>query len=217
MSICIAMVEDDQPFAKTLQDYFALTPTIECVGAFASSEDALSKIPALAPEVLLVDINLPKMNGIEFVGHIVRECPGIICLMLTMYEESSLIFDALKAGACGYLLKRTPAKEIAAAIEQAKAGGSPMTPQIARHVVNFFQQQQQLQQPSPPPKAMEEGLAERERQVLGLLAQGYLYKEIADELQISAHTVNTYIRRIYEKLHVNSRSQAVAKFQGLID
>jgi DNA-binding NarL/FixJ family response regulator len=213
MPIRIAMVEDDAPFARTLQQYFALAPEILCDGAFSSAEAALEKVPALAPEVLLVDINLPKMNGIEFVGQIVQRCPSIVCLMLTMYEESALIFDALKAGACGYLLKRTPPAEIVAAIEQAKAGGSPMTPQIARHVVSFFQKAA----PAPQVRPLKETLAEREHEVLGLLAKGYLYKEIADTLQISAHTVNSHIRRIYEKLHVHSRSQAVARYRGLAD
>ncbi len=210
------MIEDDQPFARTLQRYFALTPAVACEAVFANAEDALRKVPALAPEVLLVDINLPKMSGIEFVSAIVQRCPGILCLMLTMYEESPLIFEALKAGACGYLLKRTPAQEIVAAIEEAKTGGSPMTPQIARHVVTYFQRQQ----PPPPatsPPATDGMLAEREREVLSLLAQGDLYKEIADRLQISVHTVNSHIRRIYEKLQVNSRAQAVAKYRGLAE
>jgi DNA-binding NarL/FixJ family response regulator len=213
MPIRIAIVEDDKPFAQTLREYFALAPDIVCEAVFPNAEQALSKIAAPVPEVLLVDINLPKMNGIEFVGQLTQRHPGIICLMLSMYEESTLIFDALKAGACGYLLKRTPPAEIVAAIAEAKAGGSPMTPQIARHVVSFFQKQPS-RTPSTP---LDETLAEREREVLHLLAQGYLYKEIADTLQISAHTVNSYIRRIYEKLHVRSRSQAVAKYRGLIE
>ena len=213
MPIRIAMIEDDAPFADTLRQYFALTPAIDCAAIFPSAEAALAKVPALAPQVLLVDINLPKMNGIELVARIVQSCPSMVCLMLTMYEESALIFDALKAGACGYLLKRTPPAEIVAAIEEAKAGGSPMTPQIARHVVAFFQRPARAPQTGP----LDDTLAGREREVLDLLAKGYLYKEIADTMQISAHTVNSHIRRIYEKLHVHSRSQAVAKYRGLAD
>jgi DNA-binding NarL/FixJ family response regulator len=212
MPIRIAIIEDDQPFAKTLQEYFALVADIVCEAAFPDAEQALREIADPLPEVLLVDINLPKMSGIEFVSQLTQRHPGSICLMLTMYEESALIFDALKAGACGYLLKRTPPAEIVAAIAEAKAGGSPMTPQIARHVVSFFQKP--AAQPATRP--LDETLAEREREVLNYLAQGYLYKEIADTLQISAHTVNSHIRRIYEKLHVRSRSQAVAKYRGLI-
>ena len=212
MPIRIAIVEDDQPFARTLREYFALTRSVVCEAVFPNAEDALHKIATPVPEVLLVDINLPRMSGIEFVGQLTQRHPGAICLMLTMYEESTLIFDALKAGACGYLLKRTPPAEVVAAIEEAKAGGSPMTPQIARHVVSFFQKPA----PRPPAKLLDEALAEREREVLDLVAQGYLYKEIAEALQISTHTVNSYLRRVYEKLHVRSRSQAVAKYRGLI-
>jgi DNA-binding NarL/FixJ family response regulator len=208
MPIRVAIIEDAVPFAETLRRYFAVGGRIECVAIYQSAEEALAEAPALAPEVMIVDINLPGMSGIEFVGEIVQRLPGVICLMLTMYEESPLIFDALKAGACGYLLKRTPASEIVEAIQEAKAGGLPMTPQIARHVANFFQRQA-LPRQTTPTSGMEV-LAERERDVLRLLAQGYLYKEIADSLQISAHTVNGYIRRIYEKLHVHSRSQALA-------
>ena len=209
MPISIAMIEDDAPFAETLQRYFALTGQVKCVGSFRTAEAALEKVPALSAELLLVDINLPKMSGIEFVGCITTECPTLLCLMLTMYEESPLIFDALKAGACGYLLKRTPPGEIVAAITQAHGGGSPMSPQIARQVVSFFQK------PEPAPSSELMKLAEREREVLDLLAKGFLYKEIADHLGISAHTVNSHLRRIYEKLHVRSRSQAVAKYRGL--
>lgn len=212
MPIRIAMVEDDAPFARTLQTYFARNSEIEFLKVFTTAETALEKVQELKPDVLLVDINLPKMSGIEFVQKISEQCPSVICLMLTMYEESSLIFDALKTGACGYLLKRTPPGEIIAAIKEARDGGSPMTPQIARRVVSFFKSV-----PSAPPiEAQEcETLAERERQVLDLLAQGFMYKEIGESLQISTHTVNSYIRRIYEKLHVTSRSQAVAKYRGL--
>ncbi len=211
MSIRIAIVEDDQPFARTLQEYVTLSQDIVCEAVFPNAEEALTKLAAPFPEVMLVDINLPKMSGIDFVGQLAQRNTGIICLMLTMYEESTLIFDALKAGAVGYLLKRTPAAEIITAIQEAKAGGSPMTPQIARHVVDFFQKAA----PRPPSNPVNEALAEREREVLDLLAQGYLYKEIAETLQISSHTVNSYLRRVYEKLHVRSRGQAVAKYRGM--
>ena len=213
MPIRIAIVEDEVSFAHKLEEYFALSPVVECEAVFASAESALEKAPALALEVLLVDINLPNMNGIEFVSRIAHSCPSAVCLMLTMYEESALIFDALKAGACGYLLKRTPPAEIVAAIVEAKEGGSPMTPQIARHVVSFFKQSA----PTPRAEPLAEILAEREREVLDLLAKGFLYKEIAEALSISAHTVNSHIRRIYEKLHVRSRGQAVAKYRGLTE
>ncbi|HSJ04849.1 MAG: response regulator [Verrucomicrobium sp.] len=218
MPVRIAMIEDDVPFAETLQRYFAIGTgagagiEVQCLAHFPTAERALPEIAALKPDLVLVDINLPQMNGIEFVGRIQETCPGVLCLMLTMYEESPLIFDALKAGACGYLLKRTPPKEIVAAILQAHGGGSPMSPQVARQVVSFFHKAE----PSlPEPDPEMDTLADREREVLGLLSKGFLYKEIADQLGISTHTVNSHIRRIYEKLHVRSRAQAVAKYRGI--
>lgn len=209
MPISIAMVEDDAPFTEVLRRYFALSGEVDCGRSFITAEAALAEVPTRPPALLLVDINLPGMSGIEFVSRITALCPGTLCLMLTMYEETPLIFDALKAGACGYLLKRTPPAEIVAAILQAQAGGSPMSPQIARQVVTFFHRVERSSAPGL------ETLAERERVVLDLLSQGFLYKEIADRLSISPHTVNSHLRRIYEKLHVRSRSQAVAKYRGL--
>jgi len=213
MPVKLAMVEDDAPFATALQRYFALGHEVKCVAHYRTAEAALEGIPALAPEVLLVDINLPGMSGIDFVSRIKHTCPQALCLMLTMYEESTLIFDALKAGASGYLLKRTPPKEVTKAIIDARAGGSPMSPEIARQVVSFFHQGQPA--PARPADPDINTLAAREREVLDLLSKGYLYKEIGDQLGISTHTVNTHIRRIYEKLHVQSRSQAVAKYRRL--
>ena len=214
MPVLLAMIEDDTPFAQALRRYFALAQDVECAAVFSSAEAALEKLPSLTPgpDVVLVDIHLPKMSGIDFVARIKTLRPGTLCLMLTMYEDSTQIFDALKAGACGYLLKRTPPLEVVAAILQAHSGGAPMSPEIARRVVSFFHQAA----PPPPSPAPELAtLAVREREVLDLLSKGYLYKEIGEKLEISTHTVNTHIRRIYEKLHVRSRSQAVAKYRGL--
>ncbi|MDB6006911.1 MAG: DNA-binding response regulator [Prosthecobacter sp.] len=216
MSVILAMVEDDAPFAAALRRYFALARDVDCVAHFRTAEAALEGIDASKPEVMLVDINLPGMSGIDFVSRIKQRCPQVLCLMLTMYEESTLIFNALKAGASGYLLKRTPPKEVVAAIIEAQAGGSPMSPEIARRVVSFFHQSQTVQAPAVAAVDPDvSALAPREREVLDLLCKGYLYKEIGDQLGISTHTVNTHIRRIYEKLHVQSRSQAVAKYRGL--
>jgi DNA-binding NarL/FixJ family response regulator len=216
MPVTFAMVEDDAPFAAALQRYFALMKEVQCVAHHRSADVALKKITADPPDVLLVDINLPGMSGIEFVSRIKLRFPQVLCLMLTMYEESALIFDALKAGASGYLLKRTPPKEIVAAILETRTGGSPMSPEIARRVVSFFHQSQPQVPPAKAPMDPGlEALATREREVLELLSKGFLYKEIGDQLGISAHTVNTHIRRIYEKLHVQSRSQAVAKYHGI--
>lgn len=214
MPVLLAIIEDDTPFALALKRYFALAQDVECAAVFPSAEAALEELPALTPgpDVLLVDIHLPKMSGIDFVARIKTLKPGTLCLMLTMYEDSTQIFDALKAGACGYLLKRTPPQEVVSAIIQAHGGGAPMSPEIARRVVSFFHQ---ASPPEPSPVPELATLAVREREVLDLLSKGYLYKEIGEKLEISTHTVNTHIRRIYEKLHVRSRSQAVAKYRGL--
>lgn len=213
MPIRIAMVEDDAPFARMLREHFELTPRVVCEAVFPDAESALKDLPSVNPEVLLVDINLPSMNGIEFVTRVAEALPSAVCLMLTTCEEGDVLFNALKAGAIGYLLKRTSPAEIINAIEEARAGGSPMSPQIAKHVVSFFQKG------APAQKEKEalvgEDLADREREVLEHLSQGLLYKEIAETMNISTHTVNSHIRRIYEKLHVHSRGQAVAKYRGL--
>jgi DNA-binding NarL/FixJ family response regulator len=165
-------------------------------------------LPRLQPELVLVDINLPQMSGIEMVARLKALFPSALCLILTMYEETPLIFDALKAGACGYLLKRTPPAEIIAAIQQVHSGGSAMSPQIARQVVSFFHRT-----PGTAPEGLA-ALTERERAVLELLSKGFLYKEIAERLVISIDTVRTHLRKVYEKLHVHSRTEAVLKYLG---
>ena len=209
MPIRIAFVEDDAPFAETLVGYFKLTPTVRCEQVFPNAEIALAELPALAPDLVLVDINLPKMSGIELVARLKQQRPDQPCLMLTMYEETPLIFDALKAGACGYLLKRTPPADIVSAIEQVHSGGSVMSPQIARQVVSFFHR-------SAPPAQDQKlaSLTDREREVLELLSKGHLYKEIADRLTISLDTVRSHLRKVYEKLHVHSRTEAVLRYLG---
>jgi RNA polymerase sigma factor (sigma-70 family) len=157
---------------------------------------------------VLMDINLPGMNGVECVRQLKTLLPATQVMMLTVYEDTENIFNALAAGASGYMLKRTPAKELIEAIHEVKRGGSPMTTHIARKVVQSFQKSAGQQRAA---NELSE-LSEREQQVLDLLAQGLIYKEIADKLQISYETVHTYIRRIYEKLQVRTRTEAVAKF-----
>jgi len=208
MPLRIAFVEDDAPFAETLARYFELSNSIQCEVIFSNAERALAMIPGLNPDVVLVDINLPKMNGIELVARLKQAVPSLLCLMLTMYEETNLIFDALKAGACGYLLKRTPPHEIVTAIEQVHAGGSAMSPQIARQVVSFFHRA------ANPASSQLETLTERERSTLELLSKGFMYKQIADKLGISIDTVRSHLRKVYEKLHVHSRTEAVLKYLG---
>lgn len=200
-----AIIEDDAPFARMFEDYFNRRGSaIRCVAVYASAVEALARIPSDPPEVALVDINMPGMNGIEFISRIRTLCPSVICLVLTTFDDDSSVFDALKAGACGYLLKRSSPDEIVSAIEQAVGGGAPMSPHIARQVVGYFHTR-----PAPDSK---DTLSERERQIIGLLATGLLYKEIAEKLDLTFETVRSYVKRIYEKLHVHSRTEAVNKY-----
>jgi DNA-binding NarL/FixJ family response regulator len=205
VSIAVSIIEDDAPARGILADWIRRTQGFRCIGVHGSGESALATLPAEKPTVVLMDINLPGMNGIECVRRLKPLLPDTQFVMLTVYEDAEHIFNALAAGASGYLLKRMPRAELLAALKDVHAGGSPMTSNIARKVVQSFQQ-------AGAQLSETEDLSPREREVLELLARGYLYKEIAEALQISVPTVNTYIRRIYEKLHVRSRSQAVAKF-----
>ena len=205
--IAIALVEDDQKTRKGLIELLSEEPRVRCVGAYPSGEAAVHEIPMLKPEVALVDINLPGMNGIECVARLKKLLPKLQVLMLTKYEESDLIFDSLRAGASGYLLKKMLNLELISAIEQVHAGGAPMTMQIARKVVEHFNHLK--------PRATDlQKLTPREHEVLALLAKGFLYKEISDQLGISQHTFRTHQRAIYEKLHVHSRTEATAKYLG---
>src|SRR6185369_9564582 len=176
-----------------------------CISHYPNAEDALKALPQDKPEVVLMDINLPGMNGVECVRQLKQAAPAIQVMMLTVYEDTENIFNALAAGASGYMLKRTPRDELLEAIREVHRGGSPMTTHIARKVVQSFQRTAAAAPPT-------ENLSEREQQVLDLLSQGLMYKEIAEKLTISYETVHTYIRRIYEKLQVRTRTEAVAKF-----
>ena len=200
-----SIVEDDPKAREILVDWINRAEGFRCVSNHGSGEDALAGMPAQQPEIVLMDINLPGMNGPECVRRLKPLLPETQFMMLTVYEDSDHIFQALQSGAAGYLLKQTPRATLISALREIKDGGSPMTANIARKVVKAFHQ---LSAPEPPVV----DLSTRESEVLQLLAQGYLYKEIADTLGISLPTVNTYIRRIYEKLHVRSRAQAIAKY-----
>jgi len=205
MSIKVAIVEDDSAVREIFADWVGHAGGFRFVGGFGSAEQALVELPAAQPDLVLMDINLPGLDGVECVRQLKPKLPATQFVMVTVYEDSDHIFEALAAGAVGYLLKRTPQEQLLAALHEAHAGGSPMSTNIARMVVASFSQLKPAN-----PLAIEQ-LSPREQEVLGLLARGYLYKEIADSLGISHKTVPTYIRRIYEKLHVHSRSQAVAK------
>ena len=204
MPISVSIVEDSEKLRGTLARVLNRTEGFRCVSQYPSAEDALKDLPNVKPDVVLMDINLPGINGVECVRQLKKILPEIQVMMLTVYEDTENIYDALTAGASGYLLKRTSGPELLDAIREVNRGGSPMTAHIARKVVQSFQRN--------APTLPAENLSEREQQVLDLLSQGLMYKEIADKLQISYETVHTYIRRIYEKLQVRTRTEAVAKF-----
>ena len=207
MRIKVSIVEDNRGTRESLSELLGRAPALQCVGAHPTGEEALRQIPVERPDVVLMDINLPGMSGIECVKRLKELLPKTQVLMLTTYEESDLIFDSLRKGASGYLLKNMPPAELIQAVEQVHAGGAPMSMQIARKVVNHFQQIKQL-------NADAEQLTKREHEILALLAKGFLYKEIADQLGITLSTVRAHLHTVYEKLHVQSRTQAVVKFLG---
>lgn len=204
MLIRVSIVEDDAPARHILADWLGCAAPLRLVSQHADGRGALAALPAEKPDVVLMDINLPGLNGIECVRQLKGQLPGTQFVMLTVYEDADRIFQALAAGATGYLLKETPREDLLAAIDEVHRGGSPMTSSIARKVVQAFQA-------AAPAVPETEPLSAREQEVLALLARGYLYKEIAATLAISPSSVNTYIRRIYEKLHVHSRTQAVLR------
>ncbi len=199
------MIEDDVPAREIIAGWIRRAEGFHLVSEHGSAESALAKLPLEKPDVVLADINLPGLSGIECVKRLKPLLPNTQFVMVTVYEDADHIFNALAVGASGYLLKQTARNDLLAALKEVYAGGSPMSSNIARKVVQSFRRPDSESNPA-------EDLSPREHEVLELLARGYLYKEIADSLQISVPTVNTYIRRIYEKLHVRSRAQAVAKY-----
>jgi len=207
MSIKISIVEDQPEMRESLVAWLGDAPGLRCVGAHANGEDALKKIPAENPDVVLMDINLTGMNGIQCVARLKASLPKTQVLMLTTYDEGDMIFDSLRAGANGYLLKNMPQAELVEAVQQVHNGGAPMSLQIARKVINHFHSNKQ-----PNPEL--EQLTSRELEILKLLAKGYMYKEIADQLSITMSTVRSHVCAVYDKLHVHSRSQAAKKLAG---
>jgi len=205
--IRVAVVEDDAEVRRSLAGILKRGPGITCVGEFANAEEALRDIPRLQPKVVLMDINLPGMDGVECVRQLSVLAPNAQIIMLTVYDNTEAIFNSLAAGASGYLLKPVTAAQLLAAVRDVFAGGAPMTSNIVRKVVQAFKK------PAPADKETE-SLSPREQEVLDLLAKGYLYKEIADQLKVSYGSVHTYIERVFKKLHVRSRAQAVAKYLG---
>ena len=207
MPIKVCLVEDIDGVRTRLAALLDEAPGLRCVGAHATGELALARIPAEEPDVALVDIHLPGISGIEVVAGLKSRLPKLQILMLTRFEQSDLIFNSIRAGASGYLLKNTPPAELIQAVEQVHAGGAPMSMQIARKVIDHYRQIQK-------PASDVDTLTQREQEILELLAKGYYYKEISDNLGISYNTVRTHLQHIYEKLHVQSRTAAVLKFLG---
>ena len=205
MKITVCVVEDDPELRESISSFIEGSPGFTCLGAFRTGEEALKAIPALAPAVVLMDINLPGISGIQCVKRLKEKMPNLQTLMLTVYENSDRIFEALTAGACGYLLKSTQPEKLLEAIQDMQNGGSPMSSHIARKVVLAFH-------PTTRTSPVIEQLAPREQEVLDLLSKGCPYKQIAAEMGVGIGTVQTYIRRIYEKLHVNCRTDAVVKY-----
>jgi DNA-binding NarL/FixJ family response regulator len=203
--IQVAIVEDDEEICANLVHRIRGNASFRMMQSCGSAEAALAELPRLKPDVVLMDINLPGMDGVECVRQLKAKLPGTTFLMLTVYEDNNRLFKSLIAGASGYMLKRTPPAKLLAAIREAYQGGSPMTPHIARRVVQHFQEM-------PQPVADSVKLTPRETEVLDQLAKGFLYKEILDNLGIGRGTLHYYIRNVYEKLHVHSRTEAVVKY-----
>jgi len=205
----IAIVEDNSALGNSLRKVVESDSSLRCIGVWATAEDALKKIDAFRPHVVLMDINLPGMSGIDATARLKQFLPEIKVVMVTVYRDHDKIFAALKAGACGYLLKRSNPAEIRQAIHDVRTGGAPMSPEIARRVVEAFHQS-----PRTEPGLLEDvKLSKRETEILELLCEGLANKEIADRLNISVETVRVHLKHVYEKLHVRSRTEAAMKFR----
>lgn len=200
----VGIIEDQPRIREGLRSLIDGTDGYRCVGAFGSMEDALTHLSRDLPEVMLVDIGLPGMSGIDGTRQLTALHPGISILMLTVYEDDRRIFDALCAGACGYLLKKTPPARLLESLKEAVGGGSPMSPEVARRVVALFRGVR-------PPEKADYQLTPHETRILGLLVEGHNYKTAADELNVSINTIRFHMRSIYDKLQVHSKSEAVSK------
>lgn len=212
-TIQVALVEDDGGVRANLARMLDSSAGFHCQGAYPDAAAALRGIPANRPDAVLMDINLPGMPGTECVSRLMEVAPNLPVLMLTVYDDSEQVFKSLMAGATGYLLKRTPKDKLLEAIREVTNGGAPMSRQIARRVVQFFQELKHV--PTAARRAPEiENLTDREEQVLAHLAKGHAYKEIAALMGISFETVRTHVRTIYDKLHVHSRTEATLKYLG---
>ena len=208
MSISIAIVEDLDVVRNGLKDFISLSTDFLVVGSYKSGEEALQKLPETKPDIVIMDINLPGMNGIECIRQVKDKSPGTQFMMFTVYENDDKVFEALKAGASGYLLKNTGLLQIAESVKELHEGGSPMSANIARKMVNLVRGDADKKTP------FLDLLSPREKEILQLLAKGLLYKEIAEQLNITTGTVRIHIHKIYEKLHVQNRTEAINKAFG---
>lgn len=206
VEITVSIVEDDPQIRESLIELIGRAKGFRCLSNHSNAESALAELPQLKPDVVLMDINLPGISGIECVRSLKAVAPSIRIVMLTVYDEVGQLFNSLMAGACGYLLKRTSPEKLLEAITEAHSGGAPMTRKIARKVVQYFHQLGEASSES-------HALSKREHETLALLAEGFRYKEIADKLGISFNTVREYVHNVYAKLHVTSRTEAAMKYQ----
>jgi len=207
MSITLAIVEDLDEVREGLKQFISLNPEFKVLDTYKTAEEALHSLPGIHPDIVIMDINLPGISGIECIRLVKKKIPNTQFMMFTVYENDEKVFEALKAGASGYLLKNTGLLQITESLKELYDGGSPMSSNIARKLVTIFRQEHTETEPM-------EALSKRENEVLQLLAKGLLYKEIADQLSISTGTVRQHIHKIYEKLHVQNRTEAINKAFG---
>ena len=205
--ITVAIVEDLDEVREGLVKFINNDPDFAVIDAFGNSEEAIISLPGMQPDIVIMDINLPGMSGIDCIGAIKEKCPGTQFMMFTVYENDEKVFEALKAGASGYLLKKTPPAKIVDALRELFHGGSPMSSNIARKLVTIYQTKEGLHKISLL-------LSPRENEILEWLSKGLLYKEIGEKLSIATGTVRQHIHKIYEKLHVQNRTEAINKMMG---
>jgi DNA-binding NarL/FixJ family response regulator len=205
MSITLAIVEDLDEVREGLKQFISLNPEFIVLDTFQTAEEALYDLPRLNPDIVIMDINLPGMSGIECIRQVKNKTPRTQFMMFTVYENDEKVFEALKAGASGYLLKNTGLLQLIEALQELHGGGSPMSANIARKLVTMFREEHKDEEPLAT-------LSKRENEILQLLSKGLLYKEISDQLTISVGTVRQHIHKIYEKLHVQNRTEALNKF-----
>jgi DNA-binding NarL/FixJ family response regulator len=210
----VAIVEDNKVIRESLVAYVHMAPELKCICTCGTAEEALAVLPQQRPDVVLMDIQLPQQSGIECTAQLKQLLPEVRIIMVTVYGDPDLILKALRAGACGYLLKRCTPEELITAVREVQQGGAPMSREIARKVISYFQEAAQPPGPAVDPAAEVENLSPREREILELLTQGFSDKEIADKLGVKHGTVRWHLQHVYEKLHVRSRTEAALKFRS---